>query len=365
MCFVDKCEKAIADDAPAPIVRGLYEGVVLNTFRQNAWALILADGRHTGLGRLQRRMGTVLLRAASIGEGNLPSPWLAAELGWTRLTTIVDEEALVFHAALSLPTAPSLARRTHKAAKSLKDANPRRLTEGEKTPLPHTYWQTAERLREAAGGKAIRDAFPDRVVVSQDQQREVLHAYRKIVRRCLLHRELAWWKKAMERLEKELDIPYARTKPLPGAFESTVADPSRWNSRLQQGAIVLAQLRAGAAFLRTGTRGEGRIHRPDRRCVLCLRGRRTGNAMVIQEETVTHVLGECPELAPARTEYLEKRERRMGRPKVQPKPRRIAVWILRQGGDEPADILRAGANFAADFYRRRRDALRDLNLWNE
>ena len=69
--FADTCEKALADGAPAPIVRGLYEGVVLNTFRQEAWALVLAEGRHAGLGRCQRWMGTAM---RGWGKATCPPP---------------------------------------------------------------------------------------------------------------------------------------------------------------------------------------------------------------------------------------------------------------------------------------------------
>ncbi len=102
-----------------------------------------------------------------------------------RLTTVADEEALVFHAALSLPPAPELAARVRRAAAGLEAKNPRAAVEGGLAPTPHTFWTTAERLRRAVGVQSIKEAMPDRAVVSLDQQREALRIYKSKVRKVL------------------------------------------------------------------------------------------------------------------------------------------------------------------------------------
>ena len=136
---------------------------------------------------------------------------------------------------------------------------------------------------------------------------------------------MASWKTAMGRLEGQLLVPYAKTKPLPEAFEGARGDPGRWSARLQQGVTALAQLRAGAAFLRAGTRGEGPNRRPDRCCVICPNARGARRAEAIPEESVVHVVGNCPGLAAPRPRYLQQRAKQTRPPKAAPTPDEITM----------------------------------------
>ena len=86
--------------------------------------------------------------------------------------------------------------------------------------------------------------------------------------------------------------------------------------------------------------------------------------MPIAEETVVHVLGECPALNGPRKKFLDRRQRKMGGPD-EPEPKRIATWILRDDpeGKQPAEVVRAAAEFAADMMQMRGAACRALNIW--
>ena len=218
--FEEACGKALAEGEPTAIVRGLFEGVVLNTFRQEAWSLVMAEGRYKALGFCLRHMGTRLLGASENikGKKNLPSPWLAAELGWVRLTTIVDEEALVFRGALDLPTAPELVKKVAKAAAALRKKGIRQACDP-KAPGVRTFEAATTELQEKLGIKGIREVFANRSVVALEQQRRILRAYRQHVRGKLMRREMRWWRDSTTKLDAQLELPYAKTKPLPAPFD--------------------------------------------------------------------------------------------------------------------------------------------------
>ena len=132
----------------------------------------MAEGRYKALGFCLRHMGTRLLGASENikGKKNLPSPWLAAELGWVRLTTIVDEEALVFRGALDLPTAPELVKKVAKAAAALRKKGIRQACDP-KAPGVRTFEAATTELQEKLGIKGIREVFANRSVVALEQQR--------------------------------------------------------------------------------------------------------------------------------------------------------------------------------------------------
>ena len=96
-----------------------------------------------------------------------------------------------------------------------------------------------------------------------------------------------------------------------------------------------------------------------------LHARRPGGGGEIPSETVIHILGECPALAAPRARFLDYRKRRLRRSDTEPTPKRIAIWVLRQdpANGEPAGVGRAAAEFAADAIERRRQAMRELNIW--
>ena len=89
--------------------------------------------------------------------------------------------------------------------------------------------------------------------------------------------------------------------------------------------------------------------------------------MAIPEETVIHVVGECPELDGPRARILAARNRKIRGCPIDPSPRRITIWVIRQDPQrgERADVVRAAAEFAADLVERRQEALRSLQLWRE
>ena len=161
--------------------------------------------------------------------------------------------------------------------------------------------------------RGVREVFRHRSEVSLEQLKKVLHAYRQHVRKQLLGRELAWWEVGMERLDPQMLIPYSETKQLPAPFEQAVSSSGRWTARLQHGVAASSQLRAGAALLRGGTRGNGPNLRWDKRCIFWVQARGAA-PMPIAEETVVHVVGECRALDGPRSKFLDRRRGKSGRP---------------------------------------------------
>ena len=110
------------------------------------------------MGFCLRHMGARLLGASENvkGKKSLPSAWLAAELGWMRLTTIVDEEALVFRGALDLPTAPELVKKVAKAAAALRKKSIRQACDP-KAPGVRTFEAATAELQEKRDPRGLRE----------------------------------------------------------------------------------------------------------------------------------------------------------------------------------------------------------------
>ena len=163
------------------------------------------------------------------------------------------------------------------------------------------------------------------------------------------------------KLDAQLEVPYAKTKPLPAPFAGFCAH--KWSPRLQQGATALAELQAGGIFLRGGTIGEGPIPGTDKRCILCLQAR--GNSPgPIAAESVVHVLGECPSLHDLREKFLAKRRRERRGETKEATPQRVAVWILKDNVDTTrVTVRREAAEFAIGIMERSAVARRVLKIW--
>ena len=149
-------------------------------------------------------------------------------------------------------------------------------------------------------------------------------------------------------MDRTLEVPYEQSKPLPVAYDAPVGDPGRWTPARQQGAVALAQLRAGGACLRTA-HGVWDADEVDQRCVLCLASgeAREGGQQAIPRETVVHLLGACPALALARARFVDKYRAAMGRRRWEaPAPERVARWVLRQDPGRGRWFLLTHFNFS-------------------